>query len=110
MAFFTEYVILRDELDVVTFKPGDEVPEWAIGQVGDHCMRGALSDLVAETDAESEGMPPKPVTDDASTDAAADDGKPFGPQPKAEAGALDFTGAPEPKPAARKRAPRKSTK
>lgn len=108
MAFFTEYVILRDELDVVTFKPGDEVPEWAIGLVGDHCVRGAVSDVTAESDAESEGMPSTLAADDASTDAVEDDAKAADDEPKPEPGALDFTGAPEP--AARKRAPRKSTK
>lgn len=36
---FTAYVAVHDGAGVVTwFEPGDEVPGWAVGRVGDHCV------------------------------------------------------------------------
>jgi len=39
---FTAYVVLRmpETLEVVTYAPGDIVPDWAYGQVGDHAAQG----------------------------------------------------------------------
>jgi hypothetical protein len=39
---FTAHVVLREPttLEVVAFAPGDEVPDWAIGQVGEHVSQG----------------------------------------------------------------------
>lgn len=38
MAFFGVHVVLPHGCDYVQFAPGDEVPDWAVGLVGDHCL------------------------------------------------------------------------
>lgn len=38
MAKFKVHVVLSDGLDFVQFAPGDEVPDWALDLVGDHCL------------------------------------------------------------------------
>lgn len=38
MATFAAYVIVHGETGPVQFAPGDELPEWAEGLVGDHCL------------------------------------------------------------------------
>ncbi|NKG21104.1 hypothetical protein [Paeniglutamicibacter terrestris] len=88
--FTARVAVHHDDGDHTWFNPGDNVPDWAIGLVGDHCIEGARSDIeaesTAESDAESEGMPPRPAAGDASKDA---------PKIEAPARALNFTGAPD---------------
>lgn len=44
------HVALYHGLDLVQLKPGDELPKWAVGIVGDHCLDGeaVASEEVAE--------------------------------------------------------------
>lgn len=43
MATFAVHVVLSHEFVAVQFAPGDEVPEWAVGQVGAHCLVGDIA-------------------------------------------------------------------
>lgn len=40
MPKFSCHVVIRRDLDIVGFAPGDEVPSWAIGNVGAHVLTG----------------------------------------------------------------------
>lgn len=107
------------EAESVWFAPGDEVPEWALDLVGDHCLILPPSD---EEIHEGDGSTPEthghgselasftgPVTVLTAAEAAElarleDDGAPSAPQAKGSA-PLSFTGATEEpkKPAAKAR-------
>jgi hypothetical protein len=41
MAKFTAHTAVHGERGTVFFKPGDTVPEWAAGKVGDHVTDGS---------------------------------------------------------------------
>ncbi|SEI44796.1 hypothetical protein SAMN04487917_101345 [Arthrobacter sp. yr096] len=66
MATFAEHVVVMRDFTAVTFKPGDELPDWAVGLVGDHCLvpevaeeSGAEPDFTGSTtpDASEEHAP-----------------------------------------------------
>lgn len=56
MPKFSVHVALSSpDFRAVTFAPGDEVPEWAVGQVGEHCL---MPDVAPAPDAqETEDAP-----------------------------------------------------
>lgn len=86
MAIFATHVVLMRNFEAVVFTPGDELPEWAIGQVGAHCLE-ADTDIKAEADpapAEPEGADPE------GTEPKDEDAAPVKPR---TAGAPDFTSA-----------------
>lgn len=88
MPHFKVHVVLTVGLDVVQFAPGDEVPDWALEFVGDHCFADAVE--------------PDVVSDEPFMRPADDSAEPA-PEPAATA-APDFTGAAKPRAT---RAPRK---
>lgn len=60
MPKFSVHVALSSpDFRAVSFAPGDEVPEWAVDQVGDHCL---MSEEAPEPDAV-----PEPASPTAST-------------------------------------------
>lgn len=38
MSVFTVHTIVQRDGLSVSFAPGDELPDWAVGKVGDHCL------------------------------------------------------------------------
>lgn len=52
MAIFKVYTAVHRGMESVHFAPGDELPEWAVGLVGDHCLRSAEVTPVTELRAE----------------------------------------------------------
>lgn len=68
MAVFGVHVVVPRGYEYEAFAPGDVVPDWAVGLVGDHCLR---SDDVPVADAEADE-----VTDDAPVSDAPDFTKP----------------------------------
>ena len=80
MSVFTVHTLVHRDGLPVAFAPGDELPDWAVGKVGDHCL--------ADT-----GSKPRPAPAAESTPEPADD-KPV----------PDFT---KPAPARRGRPPKK---
>lgn len=89
MAIFATHVVLMRNFEAVVFTPGDELPEWAIGQVGAHCLE-------AETGTEAEPVPAEPEGVEAEAEpqdeAEAEDVDAEPVKPKATA-APDFTSA-----------------
>lgn len=79
------HVVLNRGLDFVQLAPGDEVPDWALDLVGDHCLAVAASPEAVDHEP---FMRPADDDDEAPTAPAA----------------LNFTGAPAAK---TPRAPRK---
>ena len=51
MATFAAYVIVHGESGPVQFAPGDDVPEWADGLVGDHCLTEPRAKVEPELEA-----------------------------------------------------------
>lgn len=88
MAIFATHVVLMHEFQAVSFAPGDELPEWAEGMVGAHCLEPELD---SEDDEDSDA-------DAEEAESEAEDSAP------AAESAPDFTGA---TPAPRRGRPRK---
>ncbi|KUM34541.1 hypothetical protein [Arthrobacter sp. EpRS71] len=111
MAKFAVYTVVHEGFTAHNFKPGDDVPEWAIDLVGDHVLEPEAHDSSAsETD--FTGAPEAPADDegksdgdsaDADADASGDDSDAADEAQDAPDEAPDFT-APAP---ARRGRPRK---
>lgn len=86
MPHFKVHVVLTVGLDVVQFAPGDEVPDWALEFVGDHCFADVV---VSEV-----------VGDESFTGPTGD----TEPEPDPEPTAPDFTGTAKPARTPRKKA------
>ncbi|SDK79312.1 hypothetical protein [Arthrobacter sp. ok362] len=95
MATFAAHVTVHGESGPVHFAPGDELPEWAEGLVGKHCLEAE-----AEIDAPDFTAPENPPAGDADGDTAAEgdvDADVSGEEePEAPTDAPDFT-APAPR-------------
>jgi len=65
MPKFVVHVALRDPngYDVSQFAPGDVLPDWAVGLVGDHCLDSAevAEERVEATEEEPEEVAEKPA-------------------------------------------------
>lgn len=53
MAKFTVHTAVHGERGTEFFKPGDEVPEWAVGKVGDHVTDAGRTEPEADMDEDS---------------------------------------------------------
>lgn len=85
----TAHVSLWDEAGkVVILAPGDELPEWAEGRVGDHCL--ALAPIEEASDETEGGKEVTPDESDTEDEAGDPEDKPAG---KPQAAAPDFTGS-----------------
>lgn len=71
MAKFAVYTVVHEGFTAHSFKPGDDVPEWAIDLVGDHVLEPEAPDAVDVPD--FIGTPETPA-DDAGTDDGDSDG------------------------------------
>jgi hypothetical protein len=81
--FSVHVALMSPEYKPASFAPGDEVPEWAIGQVGDHVLE---PEDAAESDgADDQDDAPDPDAD-GDTDGDDADAPPADDQP-------DFTAA-----------------
>ncbi|MFW0772524.1 hypothetical protein ACLRGI_05095 [Paenarthrobacter nitroguajacolicus] len=107
--FSTHVALMNPEYQPANFAPGDEVPEWAIDQVGQHVLEPEAADApdvpgftgVPETLAADEGEQEDSGSDSADSDAA-DDGDSESSDEAADASDVpDFTA---PAPARRGRA------
>ena len=98
---FGIHVALMRGIEVAQFAPGDEVPEWALDLVGDHCLKQDLEDDESDTGLEVGALTEEQTAELARLD---DDGAPLTPPAKGDA-PLSFTGATEEpkKPAAKAR-------
>lgn len=69
MATFAAHVIVHSETGPVPFAPGDELPEWAEGIVGKHCLetKAVVTDAPDFTALEN-----APVADAGEGEGAAD--------------------------------------
>lgn len=84
MAVFATHVVLSRGFQAVRFAPGDELPEWAEGKVGSHCLAPEDSDteeaVEPETgidpDAEESDEEPEPDAAPDFTAAAPRRGRP----------------------------------
>lgn len=65
MAKFTVHTAVHGERGTEFFKPGDDVPEWAVGKFGDHVTDAKAPDSKAtdsEPESDDEGDDAKPAT------------------------------------------------
>ena len=90
-----------DDGKVVTLVPGDELPDWAEGRIGDHCLTSASESTDAEDEsnedpdgADSQREDGSSADDSGAQDEAEDVAEESAPaaKPKATA-APDFTGS-----------------
>lgn len=51
MPKITKHVPVRRGFDTVWLKPGDELPDWAVGLVGDHALDAASLDTEGDDEA-----------------------------------------------------------
>lgn len=86
MAVFATHVVLMRDFQAVSFAPGDELPEWAEGLVGAHCLEPEDG-----TDADTEDADEDQDPETESEEKSADDEEPSA----APTDAPDFT-APAP--------------
>lgn len=92
---------MSPEYQAANFAPGDEVPEWAIDQVGAHVLepeeKADSDEPDASDDSGSQDQDPgnDPGKDSGSDDEAGDDGDDENPNPAAADDQPDFT-APAP--------------
>ena len=89
MAFFGVHVVLPHGCDYVQFAPGDEVPDWAVELVGEHCL-AADSELPEPDDSEDPDREPQPPADN---EHVAEGAEKF---PKAPPAGPDFTAPAKP--------------
>lgn len=99
MAVFATHVVVLHGFEAVTFSPGDELPEWAEGLVGAHCLEPEpeVESNPEDADTEADGAAVQvggPESDPASD---ADEEESEGEEPTAApADVPDFT-APAPR-------------
>ncbi|MFF1382775.1 hypothetical protein ACFVWT_04335 [Arthrobacter sp. NPDC058288] len=94
MAVFATHVVLMRDFQAVAFAPGDELPEWAEGKVGDHCLvpepEASDADGSGTQDAAEDEDPAEDQTDSETDEPESED------EPQAPAADVpDFT-APAP--------------
>lgn len=80
MAVFAAHVVLMRDFQAVTFAPGDDLPEWAEGLVGDHVLTADEVESPVEPDPEA-----APVVEAGPEDAVPEDNEPVdftGPKPR----------------------------
>lgn len=83
--FSTHVALMNPEYQPANFAPGDEVPEWALDQVGEHVLEPESTSESADADGLDESNPEQ--GDDAGEDADGEDNDP----PPATDDAPDFT-------------------
>jgi hypothetical protein len=68
---FTAHVVVRnpEDFQIITFAPGDEVPEWALNVVGDHVTQGVTQ--ARQTSEESPADDDTTVTNEDGTETTA---------------------------------------
>jgi hypothetical protein len=71
MAKFAVYTVVHEGFTAHSFKPGDDVPEWAIDLVGDHVLEPETQDAPDVPD--FTGAPETPADDAGTDDADSDD-------------------------------------
>lgn len=86
MAIFATHVVLTRNFEAVVFTPGDELPDWAVGQVGAHCLE-------ADTDTEVEADPVPAEPEGAESEGAEPEDEDAAPVKPKTAAAPDFTSA-----------------
>ena len=67
MPKFSCHVVIRRDLDIFEFAPGDEIPSWAIGNVGAHVLADDTSEAVPDSTESTAGNSPSDQ-DEASAD------------------------------------------
>lgn len=65
MPKITKHIPVRRGLDTIWFAPGDDLPDWAVGIVGDHALAQPVAEVLEAADEGfTGGTPDEPVSDE----------------------------------------------
>jgi hypothetical protein len=89
MATFAAHVVVHGDAGPVQFAPGDDLPDWAVGLVGDHVL------IIEPEDPAEDALDGAADNPEAEADVAADatDADDTDDEPEASSAGPDFTAA-----------------